>query len=119
MPEPAVPEPAVPEAAVPEEAGTVPEAAGTVPEAADLEYLVVVYDYGTLSPLRLAPIAAGNGCRIADVLGSDHAREMKPILEMTGTVVEVSGGDERELVARLGALRPVGILTFSEYQLAR
>jgi predicted ATP-grasp superfamily ATP-dependent carboligase len=108
--------------------------------AADLEYLVVVYDYGALSPLRLAPIAAGNGCRIAYVLGSDHAREMKPILEMTGTVVEASGAsvasgafgasvasgasgaaweDERELVARLRALRPAGILTFSEYQHAR
>jgi ATP-grasp domain len=79
-------------------------------------YLVVVYDYGTLSPLRLAPIAAENGCRIAYVMGSEHARDMKPILEMTGTVVEAA---EPDLVPRLAALRPVGILTFSEYQLGR
>jgi biotin carboxylase len=87
--------------------------------AADLEYLIVVYDYGTLSPLRLASIAADNGCQIAYVMGSDHAREMEPILQMAGTVVAAAGEDERELVPMLAALRPVGILTFSEYQLDR
>ncbi|MFD2417231.1 ATP-grasp domain-containing protein [Amycolatopsis pigmentata] len=82
--------------------------------------LVVVYDTGSLSPRRLAEIAAENDCELCFVAAaSDHTAEMEPVLRMFGTVVEGDAMPERELVRLLGGMRPRGVVTFSESQIRR
>lgn len=83
------------------------------------EQLLVVYDYGSLPPVRLAEAAAENDCDLVFVTaGTDHAREMRPLLETLGAVVDASGGMESALVQRLGRFEPAGIVTFSESQIS-
>lgn len=82
------------------------------------DILVVVYDYGSLPPTRLKAVADRNACEIVYVQAdSAHAREMRPILEMTGVVVDVPGRGGTDLVEALARHRPTGIVTFSEYQI--
>jgi predicted ATP-grasp superfamily ATP-dependent carboligase len=84
------------------------------------DVLLVVYDYGSLAPMRLASLAEANGCDLVYICaGSPHAREMRPILEMTGTVIELAGRAEADVLRELEQLKPAGIVTFSEYQIAR
>lgn len=82
--------------------------------------LVVVYDTGSLSPRRLAEIAAENDCQLCFVAaGSDHTREMEPVLRMFGTVIQGDALPENELVRLLGGMKPRGVVTFSEFQIGR
>jgi ATP-grasp domain len=84
------------------------------------DVLLVVYDYGSLAPMRLKSIAADNGCKLAYLIAdSAHARDMRPVLEMTGTVIDMAGRTETDLLWSLTALRLAGIVTFSEYQIQR
>jgi hypothetical protein len=79
--------------------------------------LVVVYDTGSLAPTRLAATAARYGHDpLFVVAGSEHAREMLPVLRTLGTVIDGSAPDLRRTLQRH---RPAGITTFSEYQLPR
>lgn len=81
--------------------------------------LLVTYDYGSLSPVRLAEAAEQNDCDVVFVVtGSDHAREMTPALEMVGTVVETTALGDAETVAALEPFEPAGIVTFSEGMIA-
>ncbi len=80
--------------------------------------LVVVYDFGSALPRRMAAVALARGWQLVFVLAdSDHARAMKRTLSRFGEVVD-AGGDIGEVVAQLRDHRPAGIVTFSEYQLA-
>jgi hypothetical protein len=81
--------------------------------------LVVVYDYGSIAPLRLAAAATQNDCLLAFVSAdSDHSREMLPVLRMLGPVVDMTGRRERDVINELRSLAPAGIVTFSESQIA-
>ncbi|RCG26196.1 ATP-grasp domain-containing protein [Sphaerisporangium album] len=81
--------------------------------------LLVVYDTGSLAPTRLAQAALGNDCDLVFVTAAtEHAREMIPALRMVGSVVESSGRTEHDLVRELREMKPSGIVTFSEFQLA-
>lgn len=81
--------------------------------------LVVVYDIGSLAPTRLAEVAGRNVCDVVFVAAdTEHAREMRPTLEMVGPVVDAAGRTESELISELRELGPAGIVTFSEFQLA-
>ncbi|MBT2489150.1 ATP-grasp domain-containing protein [Streptomyces sp. ISL-96] len=86
----------------------------------DKPVLLVVYDAGSLAPTRLAEAARDNGCSLVFVTAeTDHAREMIPTLETVGSVVDTAGRTEAELLDALRALAPAGIITFSEFQIAR
>lgn len=77
--------------------------------------LLIVYDYGSLSPVRIAEAAESNGCRpIFAAVDTEHAREMLPVLAMLGGAVDTAPLTEAELVRTLARLRPAGIVTFSE-----
>ncbi|MFF0223659.1 acetyl-CoA carboxylase biotin carboxylase subunit family protein [Streptomyces sp. NPDC004629] len=81
--------------------------------------LLVVYDTGSLAPTRLAEAALRNDCALVFVTAkTEHAQEMIPTLEMVGSVVNTAGRTEEETLRRLRELRPAGILTFSEFQIA-
>ncbi|MCC8242814.1 ATP-grasp domain-containing protein [Saccharothrix luteola] len=74
--------------------------------------LVVVYDTGSLAPSRIAEAAGEIDCELVfAVADSDHGRDMRPMLELLGSVVPA------DAVTELKAHRPDGIVTFSEQQL--
>ncbi|WP_428965991.1 ATP-grasp domain-containing protein [Micromonospora fluostatini] len=80
--------------------------------------LLVVYDHGSVAPLRLADVAERIGCRIVFVCsGSAHAVQMRPILAHVAGVVTGDDLPPGALVRRLREMRPAGITTFSEYQI--
>ncbi|MEV5595339.1 hypothetical protein [Streptomyces sp. NPDC052496] len=80
--------------------------------------LLVVYDYGSLPPVRLAEAAEDNGCALVFVAaGSDHTREMMPALEMLGSVVDATDLDASEIADHVKRFNPSGIVTFSEGQI--
>lgn len=80
--------------------------------------VLVVYDAGSLAPTRLAEVARRNGCDLVFVAAdTQHARDMRPTLEMIGRVVDTAGRPEAELLAELRGLRAAGIVAFSEFQL--
>ncbi len=82
--------------------------------------LLMVYDFGSVSPTRVARAAAGNECDIVFVQAeSPHARAMRPVLQRLGPVIDAAVCSESALVAQLRELGPDGILTFSEVELAR
>ncbi|MFD3872121.1 acetyl-CoA carboxylase biotin carboxylase subunit family protein [Streptomyces sp. NPDC058623] len=86
----------------------------------DQPVLLTVYDSGSLAPTRLADAARRAGCALVFVIAdTEHAREMIPTLETVGTVVDMAGRTENETLAALKALGPAGIITFSEFQIAR
>ncbi|MGC5287855.1 ATP-grasp domain-containing protein [Micromonospora sp. DT231] len=97
---------------------------------ADRSTLVVVYDRGSLSPTRLAEVAACNEAELLFVVGAEaatgtpipaaaaHAEEMMPALRMCGEVVTGVPGRLDELLTAIDAHQPAGIVTFSEFQLA-
>jgi hypothetical protein len=77
--------------------------------------LLVVYDFGSLAPTRIAKAAGRNGCDVVFVVAdSEHTRQIRPILTMLGSVVELTGPEDGTLIDRLRGLRPAGIVTFSE-----
>ncbi|MFI5587256.1 acetyl-CoA carboxylase biotin carboxylase subunit family protein [Amycolatopsis sp. NPDC051758] len=77
--------------------------------------LLVVYDFGSLAPTRIAEAAAANGCDVVFVVAdSEHTRQIRPILTMVGSVVELTDPGDGALVDRLRGLQPAGIVTFSE-----
>ncbi|MFJ6392228.1 acetyl-CoA carboxylase biotin carboxylase subunit family protein [Streptomyces sp. NPDC091972] len=77
--------------------------------------LLVTYDYGSLSPVRLAEAAEQNESDVVFVTtGSEHAREMTPALEMVGSVIDTTGFDDSEILEALEPFKPSGIVTFSE-----
>jgi hypothetical protein len=89
----------------------------------DRPVLVVVYDYGSLAPTRLAGLAAANECELVFLVpDSPHGREVMPILEALAPVVPMApydGRSERDVLGRdvfkaLTARKPQGIVTFSE-----
>jgi biotin carboxylase len=80
--------------------------------------LIVVYDYGSLAPTRIASIAAAHGGRVVFVVpDTAHNRDTRPLLASVGQVLTVDGDHRRELVSACRALRPAGIVTFSEQQI--
>ncbi|MGW5419840.1 ATP-grasp domain-containing protein [Streptomyces sp. NPDC003943] len=86
----------------------------------DQPVLLVVYDTGSLAPTRLAEAARQAGCALVFVTAdTEHAQEMIPTLETVGTVVDTADRTEEETVAALKDLGPAGIITFSEFQIAR
>lgn len=81
--------------------------------------LLVVYDIGSLAPTRLGQAAARNDCDLVFVAAkSEHARQMLPTLELVGSVVDMADHTEAELLDVVREVKPVGILTFSEVQIA-
>jgi biotin carboxylase len=83
-----------------------------------VEPVLVVYDFGSLAPTRLAQAAQSHGCELVFVAAdTDHAQEMIPALELSGAVVNIAEYTEAECVFRLRELLPAGILTFSEHQI--
>jgi formate-dependent phosphoribosylglycinamide formyltransferase (GAR transformylase) len=81
--------------------------------------LLVVYDIGSLGPTRLAEAAQQNDCDLVFLAAAtDHVREIFPVLDMVGTVLDMSSLAPDDLLRSLSALRPAGIVTFSENQLA-
>ncbi|MFG2330901.1 acetyl-CoA carboxylase biotin carboxylase subunit family protein [Streptomyces sp. NPDC048604] len=86
----------------------------------DRPVLLTVYDTGSLAPTRLAEAARRAGCALVfAVAGTAHAREMIPTLETLGAVVDTADLTEDETVVALKAHAPTGIVTFSEFQIAR
>jgi biotin carboxylase len=80
--------------------------------------LVVVYDFGSLSPSRLAAIAQELRISLVFVdVGSEHATEMRPVLELFGTVVAAGGAPPAAVARKLAKHDPAGIVTFSERQI--
>ena len=83
--------------------------------------LLVVYDYGSLPPTRLAAAAQQNDCGLIFATApSQHAKEMTPYLRFLGEVVEMPASDPHKdaaLVARLRAAEPTAIVTFSDGQI--
>lgn len=83
------------------------------------EKLVVVYDYGSVSPMRLAEIAKEIACSLVFVPSSSlHSRQMEPILEYLGRVIGPADDYSDSLLQALAAERPTGIVTFSESRLS-
>lgn len=77
--------------------------------------LVVPYDYGSLSPLRLAEAAGRLDCSLLFVAAdSPHAQEMLPVLQMAGSTINSAGMDEIDIARAVKAFAPAGITTFSE-----
>ncbi|HEX5406630.1 MAG TPA: ATP-grasp domain-containing protein [Pseudonocardiaceae bacterium] len=77
--------------------------------------LVVVYDFGSLGPTRIAEAAKQRGCSVVFVVAdSAHTRQIMPILTMFGSVVPLTDPEDGALVDRLRGLCPAGIVTFSE-----
>lgn len=80
--------------------------------------LAVVYDYGSVSPMRLAEIARELDCALVFILSSSpHSQQMRPILEYLGRVIGPADEYSTDLLAALTAERPTGIVTFSESRL--
>ncbi|OLB80791.1 MAG: hypothetical protein AUI14_05520 [Actinobacteria bacterium 13_2_20CM_2_71_6] len=78
----------------------------------------MVYDHGSVAPKRMAAAARDAGCKLVFLpADSEHARSMRRTLGLFGTVVDPTGRGFAEVVAELRALRPAGIVTFSETQL--
>ncbi|MDR7275588.1 ATP-grasp domain-containing protein [Catenuloplanes atrovinosus] len=80
--------------------------------------LVTVYDYGSLSPYRIAEIADALQLRVAFVVpDTAHTRSARSLLESVGVVIPTAGRSPAELIRACRALRPAGVVTFSEPQL--
>src|SRR5256886_1960138 len=80
--------------------------------------VLVFYDMGSVAPKRMAAAARDAGCKLVFLpADSEHARSMRRTLGLFGTVVDPTGRGFAEVVAELRALRPAGIVTFSETQL--
>lgn len=85
----------------------------------ELPLLAVLYDLGSVSPLDLA-LAAGDLCELLILCErSSHLERALPVLQQFGDVVDVTGLSDLELIELLRALSADGVITFSEYQLAR
>ncbi len=80
--------------------------------------LVVVYDRGSVAPLRLAEVATELDISLVFVLPqSAHAVAMRPVLELLGKVIDTHGRTFADLTRELTRAQPSGIVTFSETQL--
>jgi Phosphoribosylglycinamide synthetase, ATP-grasp (A) domain len=80
--------------------------------------LLVVYDHGSLSPVRMAEAAENNDCDLIFVTPTtEHTRKVRPLLEALGRVIEGDRGPDASLIDELRRAAPAGIVTFSEYQL--
>jgi hypothetical protein len=80
--------------------------------------LLVVYDIGSLAPSRFARAAVDNGCEPVFVLpDSGHAKSMESTLQLLGSVIHLNPAGEDQLMRDLSRLNPVGITTFSEFQI--
>lgn len=81
--------------------------------------LLVLYDTGSLAPTRLREAARQNACDLVFVVaGTEHAQEMIPALQMAGSVVNTVGRRRGEILRMLRDVKPAGIVTFSEFQIA-
>ncbi|WP_043175603.1 ATP-grasp domain-containing protein [Streptomyces sp. NRRL B-24484] len=74
--------------------------------------LVIAYDHGAAAAAEIATALAADTPLAFLVPRSDHTVQVRPLLEQLGTVVDLAG-DDRD-VARVRALRPDGIVTYSE-----
>jgi biotin carboxylase len=84
----------------------------------DLPLLVVVYDLGSVAPMRIAECAARIPCRVAFVCGdSPHATQMQPVLEYFGAAVLAAEDRGPRLAAAVARLAPAGVVTFSEREI--
>ncbi|WDM15560.1 ATP-grasp domain-containing protein [Streptomyces lavenduligriseus] len=82
--------------------------------------LLVVYDNGSLGPVRLAQAAEANDCNLVFIVAeSAHTQEMLPILEEFAPVIRIDGNSEVDPIRALGRHNPTAIVTFSEYQIER
>lgn len=80
--------------------------------------LVVVYDYGSVAPSRVAIAARSRGLKIVFVVAaSQHGRAMNRALRLLGKIMDRSVLDYDDIVRQLRRMQPSGILTFSEAQL--
>jgi biotin carboxylase len=83
------------------------------------EKLAVVYDYGSVSPMRLAELANELDYSLVFVPSdSPHSRQMRPVLEYLGRVVGPADDYSASLLKALADERPTGIVTFSESRLS-
>ncbi|GAB3930566.1 hypothetical protein GCM10029976_032750 [Kribbella albertanoniae] len=81
-------------------------------------WLAVVYDEGSVAPTRMRQAAQELGHRTVFVAtDSAYTREMRPVLERLGPIVDEAGAAPDQVAEQLRQFRPVGILTFSERQL--
>ncbi|MER7164981.1 hypothetical protein ABT336_02735 [Micromonospora sp. NPDC000207] len=96
----------------------------------DSDTLLVVYDRGSLAPTRIARAAEANDVELVFLVGAQtlaggardrqaeaHTELMMPTLRMLGETIDATGAGEDELLSLVGAHRPAGIVTFSEFQL--
>lgn len=80
--------------------------------------LLVVYDEGSVAPTRIGEVARELDRELVFVLpDSAHNRELREIVSMVAPVVAAPDEPDRELLARLRALRPSGVLTYSEFRI--
>lgn len=81
--------------------------------------LIVLYDIGSLAPLRLSEIAQNVGCELVFVPApTPHAQKMIPVLAKLGTVVNSAEVPDSQLIGELRRQNPTGIITFSEFCIA-
>jgi hypothetical protein len=78
--------------------------------------LVVVYDKGSATPMELVRGLRDLGTVVFAVPDSAHTRQVKPMLDLLGEVLPLSGHLSAD-IDRLQALRPAAVLTFSERML--
>ncbi|MCU7821156.1 acetyl-CoA carboxylase biotin carboxylase subunit family protein [Kitasatospora sp. DSM 101779] len=74
--------------------------------------LVIAYDHGAAAAAEIATALSADTPLAFLVPRTEHTVQVRPLLEQLGTVVDLSGGDED--IARVRALRPDGIVTYSE-----
>jgi hypothetical protein len=80
--------------------------------------LLVVYDEGSVAPTRIGEVARRLDCPVVFVLpDSAHNRELREIVAMVAPVVTAPDEPDQELLTRLRALRPAGVMTFSEFRI--
>jgi biotin carboxylase len=81
--------------------------------------LIVVYDYGSLSPSRLGEIAELLEINLVFVAPmSKHVEEMWPVLEYFGTIIDARRLRPERVAELAATYDPDGIVTFSEGQIA-
>jgi biotin carboxylase len=84
----------------------------------NLTTLLVVYDRGSLSPLRITELAREIDCRVVFLCpSSTHNAQMIPVLEALAPVIEADPQDLGHVVRQASRFDPAGIVTFSEPQL--
>nr|WP_042181332.1 ATP-grasp domain-containing protein [Kibdelosporangium sp. MJ126-NF4] len=75
--------------------------------------LVVLYDRGAATPGQLGVGLADLGPLVFAVPDTEHTRQVRPVLARLGEVVDLSGDDAADLAA-VRALRPRGVVTYTE-----